>query len=372
MIKLSKIHHRDQDRLRVDFYYDKEIIAKLKTIDGATWSKTLNAWLVPYLPEMYQTLKNLFPNQLDNPKKNICLIEEEPESEACIPRLNSYDIPNYRKCPQEMKLKLIEMRYSKTTIRNYCGMFEEFINYHQSLDINTIDETQIIKYLRYLVIERKISTSYQNQAINAIKFYYEKVLGEKRKIYSIEKLRKEKALPTVLSTEEIVKLFKSIDNLKHKCMLMLAYSSGLRLGEVVRLKLIDIDRERMQIRIVQGKGKKERYTKLSEKYLKIFDEYLENYNPKEFAFEGATDAEYSPTSIQNIIKEAVRRAGIQKHTTIHTLRHTYATHSLENGIDIRYIQEMLGHYNAHTTPNYTNITIKAMKNIKSPLDSLSF
>jgi len=174
----------------------------------------------------------------------------------------------------------------------------------------------------------------------------------------------------VLKVERL--LFKSVDNIKHKTILMLAYSSGLRLGEIVRLKIKDIDRDRMQIRIEQSKGKNDRYTKLSMKFLSLFDKYLDDYRPKDFVFEGAKGGEYSPSSIQNIIKAAVEKAGIQKRTTMHTLRHTFATHSLENGVDLRYIQSMLGHASSKTTEIYTHVTTKGFDNIKSPLDSLDF
>jgi len=149
-------------------------------------------------------------------------------------------------------------------------------------------------------------------------------------------------------------------------MLMLAYSAGLRLGEIVRLKIPDIDRERMQIRIEQSKGKKDRYAKLSTKFLIILDEYFENYHPKQYVFEGAAGGEYSPSSLQNIIRAAAQKAGIKKHTTMHTLRYTFATHSLENGVDLRYIQSMMGHESSKTN----HITTKGFDQIKSPLDNL--
>jgi integrase/recombinase XerD len=177
-------------------------------------------------------------------------------------------------------------------------------------------------------------------------------------------------LPTVLSEEEVVKLFSCVSNIKHKTILMLAYSGGLRLGEIIRLKLKDIDRERMQIRVEQAKGKKDRYTKLSEKFLKIMDIYVKEYSPRDFLFEGATGEEYSERSVQNIIRIAVRKAGIKKKTTMHTLRHSFGTHMLENGVDLRYIQSMMGHASSKTTEIYTHITTKGFDKIKSPLDNL--
>ncbi|MDY0216832.1 MAG: tyrosine-type recombinase/integrase [Bacteroidales bacterium] len=252
----------------------------------------------------------------------------------------------------------------------YSAAFEEFINYYYRYEVNKIDEQMIIQFLRYLVMERKVSTSYQNQSINAIKFYYEKVLGGQRKFYFIDRPKKEKTLPTVLNEDEVKRLFANVDNIKHKCILMLAYSSGLRLGEIVRLRLVDIDRERMQIKVEQSKGKKDRYTKLAVKFLVILDQYLAQYKPKEFVFEGAKGGEYSPSSIQNTIKAVSKRANIEKNVTMHTLRHTFGTHCLENGVDLRYIQSLMGHESSRTTEIYTHVTTKGFDNIKSPLDNL--
>lgn len=203
-----------------------------------------------------------------------------------------------------------------------------------------------------------------------MKFYYEKVLGGQRKFYFIDRPKKEQALPTVLNEDEVIRLFNAMDNIKHKCMLMLAYSAGLRLGEILRLRLADIDRERMQIRVEQSKGKKDRYTKLSSRFLVIYDQYAEKYKPVDYVFEGAAGAEYSASSLQTIMKAATIKAGIKKRATMHTLRHTFATHCLENGVDLRYIQSMLGHESSKTTEIYTHITTKGFDQIKSPMDNL--
>jgi len=352
-------------RLRLMFLYNELITEKIKKMPYYSWDKINKWWTIPFSENYVQQMK-----EVAQFAQYMVIYEEETPADKGVKRINEGDVPHYRKCPQEMILKLIEIRYSANTIKTYKVMFEEFINYYHKLEIDKIDEQQIIDFLRYLVMERKVSTSYQNQSINAIKFYYEKVLGGERKFYFVERPRKEKTLPTVLNEAEVVALFNSIDNIKHKCILMLAYSAGLRLGEIVRLRLSDIDRERMQIRVVQGKGKKDRYGKLSGKFLKIFDLYCNEKRPREYVFEGAAGKEYSPTSIQNIIKAAVQKAGIKKHTTMHTLRHSFATHSLENGTDLRYIQSMLGHENSKTTEIYTHITTKGFDQIISPLDNL--
>ena len=183
-------------------------------------------------------------------------------------------LTNYREFPASYTEKLKELRYSKNTLDVYTDLFEEFINYYPDLAPENISEEEIIAFLRYLVNERKISTSYQNQSINAIKFYYERVLCGKRKIYLIERPRKEKYLPEVLSEEEVAAILKSITNIKHKALIMTIYSGGLRISELINLKVKDIDSDRMQIRISQSKGKKDRYTLLSKKTLITLRQYF--------------------------------------------------------------------------------------------------
>jgi len=230
----------------------------------------------------------------------------------------------------------------------------------------------IIAFLQYLVIDRKISTSYQNQSINSIKFYYERVLGGKRKVYFVERPRKEKTLPVVLNESEIINTIKQVKNIKHKAIIMLTYSSGLRLHELLNLKIEDIDSKRMQVFVRQAKGKKDRYTLLSKKVLPVLRQYFKDYKPREWLFEGAKGKQYSESSVQTIVTEAYRRAGIKKKASTHTLRHCFGTHLLENGTDLRYIQALMGHASSKTTEIYTHITSKGFDQIENPLDKLDF
>ena len=280
-------------------------------------------------------------------------------------------LTNYLRCPASYTEKLKELRYSKNTLEVYTDLFEEFINYYPDLAPENISEEEIIAFLRYLVNDRKISTSYQNQSINSIKFYYERVLGGKRKIYLIERPRKETYLPEVLSEEEVAAIVKAITNIKHKAIIMTIYSGGLRISELIYLKVKDIDSQRMQIRLEQAKGKKDRYTLLGTKTLEILRKYFLEYKPKVWLFEGAKGEQYSQKSIQMILKKAVEKAEIKKHITVHTLRHSFATHLLEAGTDLRYIQNLLGHSSSKTTEIYTHITTKGFDQIKNPLDRLN-
>jgi integrase/recombinase XerD len=354
-------------RLKLIFGFNKELSFLLRKMPFHVWDAKNKWWTVPFSEKFLNEIMALAKAQ----KLNV-LYEEEVKTDDKSPRITAYNVANYRSCPEEYILKLKELRYSESTVKSYKGMFEEFINYYPKYDINNIDEKMIIAFLRYLVTERKISTSYQNQSINSIKFYYERVLGGQRKIYLVERPRKEKTLPEVLNEQEIISVIQQIGNIKHKAIVLLTYSAGLRLSEVVNLRIKDIDSERMQVFVQQAKGRKDRYTSLSKKVLPVLREYFMEYKPKEWLFEGAKGRRYSVSSVQTIVKDAYTKAGIKKKVSTHTLRHSFATHLLENGTDLRYIQNLLGHESSKTTELYTHITTKGFDQIQNPLDKLDF
>ena len=353
-------------RLKLIFGYNPALQTFLKTVPYHSWDTKNKWWTIPFAETYLSAIKKIVAEQ------NNLFVYEEDESGKGKPRKGRDGTPNYRKMPEEFILKLKERRYSESTLKTYTTAFEEFINYYNKLEINSIDEKKIIAYLRYLVMERQVSSSYQNQAINAIKFYYEQVLGGQRKFYYIERPKREKTLPTVLSIEEVGRILKATVNLKHRALLMTCYSAGLRLSELLNLEIADIDSGRNQIRVRQGKGKKDRYTLLAEKTLQTLRDYVKQYRPRIWLFEGANGEQYSARSTQTILKESIFKAGIQKKASIHTLRHSFATHLLENGTDLRYIQTLLGHESSKTTEIYTHITTKGFDQIKSPIDSLNF
>lgn len=348
--------------LKIYLAFNRDIVILLKHIPLSRWSNEENCWVMPYTEygmEELQKIADSFHLDFRVFKKS---------SSKGVPRKARH--PGYLSCPENFLQKLKELRYSENTIKSYSDMFEEFINHYPKQRIEEIDDEKIIDFLRYLVLDRKVSTSYQNQSINAIKFYYERVLGGKRKIYSIDRPRREKYLPEVLSEEEVVRLLKVTKNLKHRALLMTIYSGGLRLSEAIHLKVKDIDSTRMQIRIEQAKGKKDRYTLLSKKTLETLREYFTEYKPKVWLFEGENGGTYSETSIKTILYKSLKLAKINKHVTVHTLRHSFATHLLELGTDLRYIQSLLGHESSKTTEIYTHITTRGINQIKNPLDQL--
>ena len=356
-------------QVRIIFQFIPELIHFIKTLPYAKWDSKNKWWQIPYSEKYYKELKK------EINKLALDIKEEKQNPSQGKPRISHLDVLNYRKCPDQYIAKLEELRYSPSTIKVYSSQFEEFINYFHLENIDELNEKHVMEYSRYLVTERRVSASYQNLAINAIKFYFERVLGGKRRFYRVERPEKEKKLPTVCSTEEIQAILANTENLKHKAILMTIYSAGLRISELIQLKIPDIDSKRMQIRVENSKGNRDRYTLLSTKTLQILREYFREYKPFNYVFEGHGSTkdqpkQYSKRSIQQILKSALEKSKIKKHVTVHTLRHSFATHLLENGTDLRYIQTLLGHSSSKTTEIYTHMTTKGFDQIKSPLDKL--
>lgn len=269
-------------------------------------------------------------------------------------------------------LELLEQkRYSPSTVKTYRAYFSDFMEYHKGRNIDRLKVPDINKYILYLVNEKKISVSQQNMRINAIKFYYEKVRKGKRQYYGgIARAKEYKALPEVLSREEMKSIFAQLSNRKHRCMISLIYSAGLRRSELLNLTPQDIISERMLIRIA-GKGKKCRYSLLSEKLLNELRDYYREYRPQKWLFEGEQAGEqYSPSALVKILKEAARKAGIKHRVHLHMLRHTFATHLLEQGTDLRTIQELMGHTDIKTTAIYLHVSNAYKAKIPNPLDCL--
>jgi site-specific recombinase XerD len=231
----------------------------------------------------------------------------------------------------------------------------------------SLNEQDIRKYLQKLIQDGK-SNSYLNQAVNSIKFYYEVVLEMPNRFYSIERPRHESKIPKVISKQEVMLLINNTSNIKHKCIVSLLYSAGLRRSELLNLKINDIDSKRMLIRVENSKGNKDRMTLLSETVLNDLRKYFKEYKPKKWLFEGQKGSIYSGESVVKIIKRATEKAKIKRNVTPHTLRHSFATHLLENGTDLRYIQTILGHSSSKTTEIYTHVAINTFNNIKNPLD----
>jgi site-specific recombinase XerD len=275
-------------------------------------------------------------------------------------------VEGYRLCPESYLLKLELKRYSANTVKNYISSFETFINQFQDKELKEINEVDIRKYLQ-LLIQKGVSNSQVNLTINSIKFYYETVLGMPNRFYSIERPRKERLLPEVLSKEEIIKIIESANNIKHKCIIGLLYSSGLRRSELLNLEVTDIDSKRMVVIIKNAKGNKDRVTVLSPNLLKDLKTYYREYRPAKYLFEGQKGDKYSASSVLTIVKSSAIKAGMHKKVTPHMLRHSFATHLLENGTDLRHIQILMGHNSTKTTEIYTHVANNSFSEIKDLL-----
>lgn len=363
-----------KERLKLYFGYDKEIIDLIKTIPGARWHPGEKCWHISVLAGGVEKLNRRFEGKL-----RFKLDDRTVGREADLPGDRAVRRSGEVLFDRDARLNLVPDEFIKTltlknyapnTIRTYRTMLQEFLLFYRNLDPGKITEEQIRDYLLYLIEKRDVSISYQNQSINAIKFYYEQVLGRPVRTYYIQRPKKQKVLPNVLSEKEVQLILNSTENLKHKAILSLIYSAGLRRGELINMKINDIDSKRMYVIIRQGKGRKDRYSILSQKVLELLRRYFKEYKPKEWLFEGQFGAQYSETSIFNILKAAVTKAGIRKRVTVHTLRHCFATHLLEHGVDLRYIQELLGHSSPKTTEIYTHITQRGLGKIISPLDNM--
>ncbi len=265
--------------------------------------------------------------------------------------------------------QLTQQRYSANTIKTYCNYFKDFSLYFSDQELKSVTTFQINEYILDLIKLKNISTSQQNQRINAIKFYFEKVLGRNKQYYNIVRPRREQKLPDVISKEKIAMMLKVTLNIKHKMIISLLYSGGLRRSEVLELKLSDIQSDRGLLKIRAAKGKKDRHTILSIPLLKQLREYYREYRPREYLFEGQ-GGKYSAGSVAKIVKRAGEKAGIKQTLTPHMLRHSFATHLLEQGTDLRYIQELLGHQSSKTTEIYTHVSSKYYRKIQNPIDEL--
>ena len=271
----------------------------------------------------------------------------------------------------QMKMDLELKNYSARTRECYLACMRSFTLHFGKSPAEMADD-EIRQYLYYLMKEKKASQSVINQSYSALKFFYETTLQRQWNRLRIPRVKTRKRLPVVLSKQEVASLFSATTNLKHKAILVTIYSGGLRLGEATHLKVSDIDSRRMMIRVRQGKGMKDRYTLLGKRTLKILRIYWHTYHPSEWLFPSRTPQEsISPSSIQKTFKKALHEAGIKKKASVHTLRHSFATHLLEAGTDLYYIQHLLGHTTASTTSIYLHITGRDLGKIKSPVDLLA-
>jgi site-specific recombinase XerD len=255
-------------------------------------------------------------------------------------------------------------------LRAYLNGLNIFLGYLKANRISDVTPGVLEAYFHYCKTELDYGYSMMKQLLASVKFLYEEVLKEDIDFDFNIKMKKPSTIPVVLSVEEVQSLLNSFTNVKHKAIFTLCYSAGLRVGEILNLKVQDIDSDRMQVRINQGKGQKDRYSILSEKVLVLLRSYVKEYKPTMYLFEGQGGGQYSSSSIQALMRRHRKKCGITKKATPHTLRHSFATHLLDNGTDTRFIQELLGHKHISTTQIYTHVSSRSMKDVRSPIENL--
>jgi len=364
-IQIFPLTYEGQKRIGIrPLGFDRSFPGQMKQIPGSRWTPEERCWHIPYSKDAYRQLLGLFG------KANLIKLPQPPEKPSPKPATEKARVPlKYADELTRMEQQLRVQRYSWNTIKTYKHFFALLLGYYPDRDPSSLEKQDILTFLLKSSEEKNWSSSTQNQAVNAVKFYYEKVLGHSRTFYDLRP-RKEKKLPGVFSEQEVQRLFTSVRNQKHRTILMLIYSGGLRIGESIRLRKEDIFFDRKTIFIKAGKGKKDRYTVLSDKMIVQLKDYLESYQPAYWLFEGQDGGQYSARSIQAVFRRAVKASGVNPYSTVHTLRHSFATHLLEHGMDLRYIQELLGHSSSETTQIYTHITSQARNKLVSPLDFL--
>ena len=352
------------------FYSNNALNVLVKELKGICWSDEFSMYYLPNNKHNLDSIYSLF--------RGVAWIDSQYFFQQTRSKQlkETFDVswyrnrerqPDFRFCPESYLKKLELKKYSNNTVKSYVKCFEDFINHYHDKVIDNLNENDIRDYLQYL-IQTNRSKSYINQSINSIKFYFEIVLGMPNRFYNIERPRKDKKLPLVLSKEHILQIIENTNNIKHRCIVSLLYSSGLRRSELLNLKISDIDSSRMLIRVQDAKGSKDRYSLLSKTALEDLRAYYKEWKPKIYLFENPKGGKYSPNSVGKIVTNAAIKAGINKRVSPHTLRHSFATHLLENGTDLRYIQLLLGHSSTKTTEIYTHVAKSSFNSIKNPLD----
>ncbi len=271
----------------------------------------------------------------------------------------------------EFKYWMRSKRYSESTVRTYTDALKAFLRFYRNSPLEEISNKHLVRFNNEFILKHKLSASYQNQVINAIKLFFKTVENRSIDIDLIHRPKRAKLLPNVLSKEEVKLILNAHGNLKHRAMLSLVYSCGLRRSELLNLKLTDVDSKRNLLIIRQAKGRKDRVAPLSDKTIGLLRDYALAFKPKLWLFEGQEpNQQYTETSLAAVLKQALQKAGIQKPVSLHWLRHSYATHLLEAGTDLRYIQEILGHSRSTTTEIYTHVSTKSLQKVVSPFDTL--
>ena len=381
-LKLTPGYINGELVVKILFKYNWNIIELIRTLPGRRWNQEFRYWYIHSRQFDLAKLIDLLERYADfdytaleafDDGVNVGTPEHEEASSKTAPSINpsGRNKPEDKiKLPEEYYEKLLRKRYSPNTIKTYACYMKSYMFEFRERELDSITAKEINDYLLKLIRTKGISPSQQNQRINAIKFYYEKVLGQDKELYYLERPRIARELPKVLAEEEVLAILNSISNIKHKAIIATIYSAGLRRSELINLRKQDVFYERKIIFIRGSKGKKDRNSILSDYNSILLRKYLSEDKPNYWLFEGVNRNQYSATSIAKILKRAAIKAGLDKRVTPHMLRHSFATHLHEQGADIRYIQTLLGHGSSKTTEIYIHVSRKSLSKIRSPLDNI--
>ena len=374
--KYGPVEFRITDsRLSVRFTgrYDQKWIDELKSYGKIYYDKSRKEFLLHWSKLTTDSLSDYFSDQ----HVPVRIIRTRVDSDTKEIRKSFSDEVRSRTLKVEgneamdfLRDHLERNRYSPRTSESYLALLELFFKFFNDREPDEITQDNVADFINDFIIKNGFSPSYQNQMISAIKMYYEESGRGKIIPQFLERPRRGRALPKVFSKEEVSLILNSVRNTKHKLLLWIIYSCGLRRSEVTNIRLDDIDKTRNIIHIREGKGGVDRIVPVSEKVWQKLDEYLYNYSPVKYLFEGQNKSRYSVESVYNVFKQALKKAGINKEVGVHCLRHSYATHLHENGLDIRYIQELLGHKSTRTTEIYTHVSRRNLIAVRSPIDDL--
>lgn len=373
-IILRNLNHRSKQCIAITFPYDVGLKTLVKTIDGVIWSNTNRCFYLSYSANNYKKLIIFFDQHniayssknFIHPKRTIYNSKKNNSKHNSIKsRLSKEN----KRLTNNFKEWLLQKRYSENTIRTYVHMIEVFLSYYHKKDAIEIGPEDINYFNYHYIIKNSLSSTFQNQMINAIKLFFFKMLNIQHDIDLIDRPRKATLLPKIISKEEVKILLEGIKNKKHKTALSLIYGLGLRRSELLNLRIQDIDSKRKIVLIHNSKGQKDRSLPLPDKLLQLLRSYYKEYKPEYWLIEGAKKGEkYTASSLRNIFVRNFELIRKNHKFTLHCLRHSYATHLLEAGTDLRYIQELLGHKSSKTTEIYTYVSIHNLKNIKNPLE----
>lgn len=365
-IKISSICTENRPCIRIEFHYDKELIRAVKKISGARWNYDEKFWYVRDTALARERIRTAFDGIAVTDLSGLPETIPQREYKTKIGQLSQ----EKEKLCTEFTGYLKELRYSDRTIDSYTSALRTFIYWIPCNPDEVTNET-VNDFIMQNIVDKDFSSSSQNIHISAIKLFYRKIQNQTLDIAVIERPRKQEKLPKVISKQAIKKILGNLDNLKHKAMISTAYACGLRRSEVLNLKIEDIDSERMVVIIRQAKGNKDRIVGLPMVLLELLRDYYLKCRPRKYLFEGDTPGEkYSESGFRQFFQRAVKKSGIKKKVTLHTLRHSYATHQHESGTDIRTLQEILGHKSSKTTEIYTHVSMRQIQNVRSPFEDL--